>query len=74
MAYTRNFFIGPWLVRLVADFSRPWGIILFGGRFARFAWCWGQAESRTSFWHYRLLTVGPLGIAVGRVIRIGQGG
>lgn len=73
MAYTRNIFIGPWLVRLIADFSRPWGVTLSGGRFTRFAWCWGQADSRTSFLHYRLLAVGPLGIAVGRIIRIAEG-
>jgi hypothetical protein len=60
-------------VRLVADFSRPWGTTLPGGRFARFAWCWDQAESRTSFLCFRLLAIGPVGVAVGRIIRIAPG-
>lgn len=71
----RHFLFGtrfrrPWSVRLVVDFSRPWGCTLSGGRFVRFAWCWGQAESRFGFMGFRLLVVGPVGVSIGRITRI----
>lgn len=70
MAWAKFILIRSLIIRVVADFSRPWGVILNGGRFARFAWCWGQAESRTSFLHYRFLSIGPIGVSFGRRVEI----
>lgn len=70
MAWAKFILIRSLVIRVVADFSRPWGVTLHGGRFARFAWCWGQAESRTSFLHYRFLSIGPVGVSFGRRVEI----
>ncbi|OIO05426.1 MAG: hypothetical protein AUJ49_01315 [Desulfovibrionaceae bacterium CG1_02_65_16] len=74
MAYVRTFIVYPWALKFVMDFSRPWGCRMHGGRIARLAWCWGQAESRRDFLFFRLLVLGPLGIMVGRITHIGGEG
>lgn len=73
MSHDKNIPFGPWTFRFILDFSRPWGCRMDGGRIARFAWCWGQAESRRGFMAYRLLVFGPLGIIVGRFTQIMPG-
>jgi len=70
MRCTLNILSGRLVVRFVADFSRPWGMTMHGGRFVRFAWCWGQAETRTCFMFFRVLALGPVGVCFGRVIGI----
>lgn len=67
MAYEKKFRAGRWFAILVVDFSRPWGCRMHGGRIARFAWCWIQAESRTGFSFGRLLVLGPFGLMVSKI-------
>lgn len=72
MSVTRDLDIrlGPFVFRAVLETSRPWGLKRRNGTVAPLAWCWGQSESPDRFLHFRLLVLGPVGMAFGRIVQV----
>lgn len=65
-----DFKLGNVVFRAVLEWSKPWGLLKRDGTVASLAWCWGQSESPHKFLQFRLLVLGPLGIALGRIHEI----
>jgi len=63
----KTFQHGPFVFRVVFETSLPWGLKKRNGTVALLAYCWGQAESTEQFMHFRILVLGPLAFALGRI-------